>query len=193
MNSAIRSHGLVSCSQGLVIRSLKLDNPFFRTVNLFLNLDNSFSQIAIRSLKFDSPFYQIAIRSLDLDNLFSRLKSREKIAIRENELSNSREGINNSWELILNSRERIAQFDITIYICYFFLKIHISILGFCIKLSKFFLKKLILVKDQKMWKIRNKENGINRNNWQMSVWKAPYSLRLRWAKTIHIHTQKKSV
>ena len=47
------------------------------------------------------------------------LKSRERIAVRENELSNSKERINNLWERILNPRERIAQFDIAIYLCYF--------------------------------------------------------------------------
>ena len=47
------------------------------------------------------------------------LKSRERIAVRENELSNSKERINNLRERILNPRERIAQFDIAIYLCYF--------------------------------------------------------------------------
>ena len=46
--------------------------------------------------------------------------SRERIAIRENELSNSRERIINPWERITNPWERIAQFDITIYLFFFF-------------------------------------------------------------------------
>ena len=49
---------------------------------------------------------RIAIRESGLSN------SRERIAIRENELSNSRERITNPWE-------RIAQFDITIYLWLF--------------------------------------------------------------------------
>ena len=55
------------------------------------------------------------------------LKSRERIAIRENELSNSRKPINNQWVRILNPRERIAQFEI--YLCYFFLKTLMSLQG----------------------------------------------------------------
>ena len=56
------------------------------------------------------------IRGNELSN------SRERIAIRENELSNSRERIINPWE-------RIAQFDITIYL-WLFLKIPMSLQGF---------------------------------------------------------------
>ena len=42
------------------------------------------------------------------------LNSGERIANRENELSYSRERINNPLERILNPMERITQFDITI-------------------------------------------------------------------------------
>ena len=74
-------------------------------------MDNSFSRIAIRSLELDNPFSRIAIRSLELNN-----------PIRGNELSISRERITNPWE-------RIAQFDITIYL-WLFLKIPMSLQGF---------------------------------------------------------------
>ena len=65
-------------------------------VNKFvkLSLSNSRERIAIRE------------NENELSN------SRERIAIRENELSNSRERITNPWE-------RIAQFDITVYLCFF--------------------------------------------------------------------------
>ena len=57
--------------------------------------------LLIRSLELDNPFHRIAICSLEFD------------------LSNLRERFNNPWERILNARERIAQFNITIYFCYF--------------------------------------------------------------------------
>ena len=62
-------------------------------------------RIAIRYNGLSNSRERIAIRYNGLSN------SRERIAIRENELSNSRERITNPWE-------RIAQFDITIYLCF---------------------------------------------------------------------------
>ena len=66
---------------------------------------------------------RIAIRDNGL------LKSRERITIRGNEFSNSRERITYPWERITNPWERIAQFDITIYL-WLFLKILMSPQGF---------------------------------------------------------------
>ena len=45
------------------------------------------------------------------------LESRERIAIRENRLSYLTERFNNQWERILNPRERIAQFEMTVFFC----------------------------------------------------------------------------
>ena len=80
-------------------------------------LDNPFSRIEMCNLR-----ERLATRENGLSN------SRERIAIRENELSNSRERITNSWERINNPWERIAQFDITIYLG-LFLKISMSFQG----------------------------------------------------------------
>ena len=54
---------------------------------------------------------------LHLERLFNL---RERIAIRENEFSNSRERITNPWERITYPLKRIEQFDIiTIYLWLF--------------------------------------------------------------------------
>ena len=97
-------------------------------------MDNLFSQIAICSLELDNSREWITIPEKGLSNLRkwvaiweNRLSySRERIAIRENGLSNSRERIairenelSNSRERITNPWERIAQFDITIYLWFF--------------------------------------------------------------------------
>ena len=58
-NCAIRSNGLV-------IRSLKLDNSFSRIAICSLELDNPFSRVTIRSLELDNPFSRVASRSLEL-------------------------------------------------------------------------------------------------------------------------------
>ena len=64
---------------------------------------------------------RIAIRENEL------LNSGQRIANLENELSYSRERINNPLERILNPMERIAQFDITIYLCYLFENPHLPL------------------------------------------------------------------
>ena len=83
----------------------RISNAFPRIGQVVLSDCNSFPRIT------DCP-----IRKNELSN------SRERIAIRENELSNSRERITNPWE-------RIAQFDITIYLR-LFMKIPMSLQGF---------------------------------------------------------------
>ena len=66
-------------------------------------------------------FTRIVIRSPDLHNAIpgNKLrKSTKQIAIRENELCESREQISNPWERIPNliPKERIAQFVIPIFV-----------------------------------------------------------------------------
>ena len=84
-NYAIRFHGLVNCSHGLVIRSLELA------------IDNPFSRIAIHSLEFENSFSWITIRSLELDNLI-----RENDLFKMDELKSERTNcLNRRNELII--------------------------------------------------------------------------------------------
>ena len=53
-----------------------------------------------------------------------------ELPVRENGLSNSREGITNPWNELRITEEKIAQFDIKIYLWLFFKKISMSLQGF---------------------------------------------------------------
>ena len=86
-------------------------------------MGNSFHRVVNRSLYLDNSFFRMQFVPSNL-TIRSLLKSRERIAIRENGLSYSGEGIafrenglSNSrernkipWERILSSRERSAQY-----------------------------------------------------------------------------------
>ena len=92
-------------------------NLFPRIGQVVLSDCNSFPRI--RQSVVSSPFNSIWENGLS--------NSRERIAIRENEFSNSREriairenGLSDSRERITNPWEGIAQFDITIFLCFFF-------------------------------------------------------------------------
>ena len=99
-------------------------DSFSRIWKCILSDNNSFPRIRQSVLLLNSR-ERIAIRGNEL------CKSRERIAIQEIGLSNSREHITNQWELINNPWERIAQFDITIYL-WLFLKTSMSLQGFWI-------------------------------------------------------------
>ena len=122
-------------------------NLFSWISNSFPRISNSFPRIGQLILSDCNLFPRIWQSVLSDCNLFPRIRQsilssckcslELHIAIREYGLSNSREGmaiweneLSNSRERIINPWERIAQFDITIYLRLFFLKIPMSLQGF---------------------------------------------------------------
>ena len=103
-------------------------NKPIRSVELIHELSNSRERIAIRANGLSNWGERIVIWEIELSN------SMERIAIRENVLSNSRERITTQWERITYAGQRIAQFDMTIYLRLFFFKIPIPLQGFRTKL-----------------------------------------------------------
>ena len=101
-----------------MIRSLELDNSFSRIASLPLNFNNMIRSLGLQFvpsvLTSNNWRERIAIRENELS------QSMEWFTTRENGLSNSREQITNPWVRVTNPRERIAQFDITIYFCLLF-------------------------------------------------------------------------
>ena len=93
-------------------------------------LFKSRQQIAIRELQFERTDCLIWWNEMQSERTDCLNRGRERIAVRENELSYSRERNNNPWERILNQREQIVQFDITIYLCYAFWKYTCSLMAF---------------------------------------------------------------
>ena len=131
----------------IAIHSLESDYQFSQSAIIEIEGTNSNSRDRIISLEWNGLFksrQQIAIRELHFEITDSLIwwnemqsertnclnRGRERIAVRENELSYSRERNNNPWERILNQREQIVQFDITIYLCYAFWKYTCSFKAF---------------------------------------------------------------
>ena len=92
-----------------VNRDIQLCNPFSQNSNSFPWISNSFPRIRQSVFSDCISFLRIAIVEIEGTNCNPRerlSKSRKQFTIRENGL--------------YNSKERIAQFDITIYRCYCF-------------------------------------------------------------------------
>ena len=113
----------------------QISNSFPRIGKLFSRIRQSvlsdcnlFPQIWEFVLSDCKSFPHITQFNLREQNCLNR---GNKLQTREQEMCYLREGINNPWEQILNPKEWIAQFDITIYLCYFFENLHVpSVLSY---------------------------------------------------------------